>query len=212
MILYLFGGAETDLGQAPLLIDLINQTLEEIKPKQLLHVPYARMTVAPAEKYIWGEGWVSRHLHLDSVELLDARSKADVARANNPVVFMNGGSQRDVLYEKIEADKTLKHLVMHAPVVIGESAGAAVCGHYRRTYQDDHMAIKPGLGLLPDTIIIAHYFHRLRQQELQEALVLSKAGIGIGIDSLSGIRVDTADYPQVITPIGHQKIDVIKQS
>jgi cyanophycinase-like exopeptidase len=210
MILYLFGGAETDQGQAPQLIALINQVLDEIQPRQLLHVPYARTKVSPEEEYIWGEGWVSRFLHVHSIDLLDARNKKDSARANNPAIFINGGSQRDLLYETIEANPELKEIIMSAPYVIGESAGAAVCGQFRRTYENNSMVIRPGLGLVKDSVIIAHYFYRSRQQELVDALKMSKANFGIGIDSLSGIKIDTARYPQAFTFIGNKKVKLVR--
>lgn len=62
MKLYLFGGAEVELGQVEALIGSINQAISEIKPKQLLHVPYARLHVPKGEEDFWGEGWVRSKL------------------------------------------------------------------------------------------------------------------------------------------------------
>lgn len=81
MKLYLFGGAETDQGQAPTLKRLISDVLSKIKPKQLLHIPYARINVPEGEEDIWGEGWIPRDLNLKGIELLDARKQDDLVHA-----------------------------------------------------------------------------------------------------------------------------------
>lgn len=60
--------------------------LDEVKPKQLLHIPYARTVVPEGEEDVWGEGWVAKDLKLDGIELLDARNESDLAKANNPIL------------------------------------------------------------------------------------------------------------------------------
>lgn len=210
MKLYLFGGAEIDQGQAPILIQLINDVIAQIKPKQLLHIPYARIKVPKGEEAIWGDGWVSRDLNLEGIELLDACNEDDLKRAYRPVIFMNGGPQGDLLFKKITSDKRLYELVMNADYIIGESAGSMICAQYRPTYRDDQVITTPGLGILKDTIIEAHYTQRNRQQALQDEMKEAGAKYGIGIDSITGIVIDTKTYPNKYQVIGEGLVEFIK--
>lgn len=210
MKLYLFGGAETDQGQGPVLKRLINEALAEIKPKQLLHIPYARIKVPKGEKEIWGEGWVGRDLKLEGVELLDARSEHDLARADKPTIFMNGGPQRDLLYEKITSNKRLYNLVINADCIIGESSGAMVTGEYRRTYRNNKEVTMKGLGILKDTIIEAHYSQRNRHDVLRKEMRETGVKYGIGIDSITGIVIDTKTYPEEYKVLGSGLVELIK--
>lgn len=63
---------------------------------------------------------------LDGIELLDARENEDLEKAEKPLIFMNGGPQRDLLYKKIITNKLLNNLVMNADYIIGESSGAMI--------------------------------------------------------------------------------------
>jgi cyanophycinase len=209
MKLYLFGGAETDQGQAPILKQLINGVITDIKPKQFLHIPYARLEVPPEENDIWGEGWVSRDLNLDGIKLLDARSANDLSIAQNPTIFVNGGYQRDLLYQKIIHSKKLYDLVTNANFLIGESSGSTVCAEFRRTHKDGNVIIVPGLGMIKNTIIEAHYTQRNRHQTLRDEMNLSGAKYGIGIDSLTAIVIDTSEYPRDYQVIGNGQVECI---
>lgn len=211
MKLFLFGGAETDQGQAPILKKLINNVLTEIRPKQLLHIPYARIKVPSEEKDVWGEGWVSRDLRLDGIELLDARNKNDLTRADKPAVFMNGGPQRDLLYEKIINYRSLRSLVMRADYIIGESAGSMICAEYRRTYRNNQAVTTKGLGILKDTIIEAHYTEKDRHQALRDEMKETGAKYGIGIDSITGIVIDIKTYPEEYQVIGDGLVEFIRK-
>ena len=195
MKLYLFGGAETDQGQAPILKQLINDVIKDIKPKQILHIPYSRIDVPKEEEEVWGDGWVERDLKLEGIELLDARNEDDLARADKPTIFMNGGPQGDLLYEKITSNKPLNNLVMNAGFIIGESAGSMVIAEYRRSYRKDKVVVTKGLGILKDTIIEAHYTQRNRHQALRNEVKQSGAKYGIGIDSITAVVIDTETYP-----------------
>lgn len=210
MKLFLFGGAETDQGQAPTLIQLINDVIAEIKPKQLLHIPYARIKVPKGEEDIWGEGWVSRDLNLDGIDLLDARNEGDLKKANMPTIFMNGGPQGDLLFKKITSDKRLHELVMSADYIIGESAGSMICAEYRPTYRNDRTVTTNGLGILKETIIEAHYTERDRHQALRDEMRKVKAKYGIGIDSITGIVINTKTYPDEYQVIGNGLVELIK--
>ena len=191
MKLYLFGGAETDQGQAPIIKQLINDVIKDIKPKQILHIPYSRIDVPKEEVEVWGEGWVERDLELEGIELLDARNEDDLVRAEKPTIFMNGGPQGDLLYERITSNKHLYDFVMTARFIIGESAGSMVTGEYRRTYQNNKAVTTKGLGILKDTIIEAHYSQRNRHQALRNEMKESGAKYGIGIDSITRILINT---------------------
>lgn len=209
MKLYLFGGAETDQGQAPILKQLINLVLHQLQPQQLLHIPYARINVPKGEEDAWGEGWVERDFELNGVELLDARVESDLEKADNPVIFMNGGTQRDNLYDQIIANPKLHAVVMNAGIIIGESAGSMVCAEYRRTYRDGKAVTTRGLGILPSTIIEAHYSQRNRHQSLRNEMKECGAMYGIGIDSITAAVVDTATFPD-FQKIGDGLVDLVR--
>ncbi len=210
MKLYLFGGAETDQGQGPILKKMINDVLTEVKPSQLLHIPYARTIVPKGEEDVWGEGWVARDLELDGIELLDARNESDLAQANHPVIFMNGGPQRDNLYDKIIENQKLYDLVMNAEIIIGESAGSMVLAEYRRTYKGNVEITKKGLGILRSTIIEPHYLERNRYQLLRNEMKDVNADYGIGIDSICGIIIDTETYPEECQTVGDGLVEFVR--
>lgn len=135
MKLYLFGGAE-GTGEVDPLIMLLNQVIRDIKPRQLLHVPYARTNVPKGEEHYWGEGWAQVKLELEGVEYLDARIDADIARADNPAIFINGGKDHKLLIDSILTNPRLHNLIMDADYLIGESAGSMVVGEYQRNVID----------------------------------------------------------------------------
>lgn len=209
MKLYLFGGAEPTLNQVQTLLQLINNVIAEIKPQQLLHIPYARIKVPEGEEELWGEGWVPKKLNLDGIKLLDARSEEGLAQARDPVIFINGGPQRDLLYEEITRNKRLYDLVVRARCIIGESAGSMVCAEYRRTYRDGCAVTTKGLGLLKSTIIEAHYSERNRHQSLRGEMKETGAQYGIGIDSITGVVIDTDKYPNGYKVIGNGLVEFV---
>jgi cyanophycinase-like exopeptidase len=211
MKLYLFGGAETKKGEAPILKRLINEVLTQLKPKQLLHIPYARIEVPEGEEWTWGEGWVKKELKLEGIKLLDARNEKDLAHAKNPAIFMNGGPDIDFLYEKIASDKRLHYLVTNANYIISESAGSMVTGEYRLTYKTDPPTTTKGLGILKNTIIEPHYTQRGRQQALRKEMKECGAKYGIGIDSITGIVIDTKTYPEKYEVLGNGLVELIKK-
>lgn len=210
MKLFLFGGAEPKHESVSLLTQLMNEVLAEVKPKQVLHIPYARMVVPEGEEELWGEGWVQEKLKLENIDLLDARSEADLARANQPFIFMNGGPQRDNLYDHILGNKKLYELVMNANYVMGESAGSMVCAEYRRTVREGKELTVRGLGILKGTIIEAHYTERARHQLLRDEIKEAKAKYGIGIDSVTGIIIETSSYPYRYDVIGNGLVEFLK--
>lgn len=210
MKLYLFGGAETDQSEGPILKELINSVIARIKPKQLLHIPYARINVPEEEKEIWGDGWVARDLDLKGIDLLDARIKSDLTRAQKPTIFINGGPQHGLLYEKITSNNLLYNLVKNAGYIIGESTGSVITGEYQPTYKNDKAVTTKGLGILKDTIIEAHYTQRNRHQDLRDEMKESGAKYGIGIDSITGIVIDTETYPEKYKVLGSGLVEFIR--
>ena len=210
MKLFLFGGAETDQGQASTLKKQINTVLAEIKPKQLLHIPYARVEVPKGEEDVWGEGWVKRDLNLNGIELLDARAKEDLDKADSPTIFINGGPQRDNIYEKIISNSQLHHLTEKAEFIIGESSGSMVCAEFRITQKNNKGMTVKGLGILKDTIIEPHYSERNRQEALREEMKESKVKYGIGIDSITAVVIDTGSYPDNLKKIGEGIVDFVR--
>ena len=199
MKLFLFGGAETDQGQAPILKQQINAIISELKPKQLLHIPYARTNVPSNEEYVWGDGWVKRDLNLNGIDLLDARSEDDIARANNPLVFINGGGNSMILIEKLLENKKLHDLVTRAEYIIGESAGSKVIAEFMPLNNDVKNAITKGLGILKNTIIEPHYSQLKRQNKLRDEMKENNIQYGVGIDSITAIIIDTDTYPKYET-------------
>lgn len=211
MKLYLFGGAETNLGQAPALVKLINEVLAEIKPKQLLHVPFARRQIPKNEINIWGEGWISRALSLSGTELLDARNEKDLLRAKHPVIFVNGGHDHQGLYQEITHNKLLYKLIKDADYYIGESAGSMIVGTYQRNNNGTQPPIGKGLGILKSTIIEPHYTQRQRHQILKDEMKDTGADYSIGIDSLSAMVIDTNIYPDSYNSIGNGIVELIQK-
>ena len=213
MKLYLFGGAETDQGQAPQLISMLNQVVQTLRPKQLLHIPFARTDVPPGEESVWGEGWVQKGFDLEGIELLDARREDDLRRANQPVIFINGGNQGELLYQKVMGNQRLYELVMKAQYLIGESAGSKITAEYQRiTAADGTTAIRPGLGILPKTIIEPHYTERNRHQLLRDELYSTVgAQYGVGIDSLTAMVIDTDTYPESYGKMGEGLVEFLQK-
>lgn len=211
MKLYLFGGCETDQGQAPTLKKQINDIISNLKPKQLLHVPYARTDIPEGEEDVWGDGWVKRDLDLDGIELLDARNVADLEKAEKPLVFMNGGGQNFNLYQHITQNKKLHELVRNADVIIGESAGAMIHGAYFRADKDGEVITTKGLGFLKDTIMEPHYSQRNRHQLLRDEVKELDVKYGVGVDSITAIVVDTETYPDEYETIGDGLVDFVRK-
>jgi len=208
MKLYLFGGAETSLNQVDPLLKLMNRVILDIKPKQLLHVPFARLEVPKGEEKYWGEGWLRAKMDLNGIELLDARKKKDLAQAEKPAIFINGGPDHKGLLNAIKSDKRLYELVMNAEHLTGESAGSLVVAQYQHHFEGDKMEMIEGLGILKDTIIEPHYTERDRHQLLIEEMKQVNAKYGIGIDCITGISFELNEFPHKYTKIGKGLVEI----
>ena len=66
------------------------------------------------------------------------------------------------------------------------------------------------MGILKDTIIEAHYTQRNRHQALRNEMKQSGAKYGIGIDSITGIVIDTETYPNGYEVLGSGLVELIK--
>lgn len=86
-----------------------------------------------------------------------------------------------------------------------------VCAEYRRTYRDGNAVTTKGLGILKSTIIEAHYSERSRQQPLRDEMRETGAQYGIGIDSVTGIIIDTETFPRDYKVIGEGLVEFVKK-
>lgn len=166
--------------------------------------------VPEGEEDAWGESWVARDLNLEGIELLDAQNEADLERADYPAIFMNGGPQRDQLYDNSIANPRLHELVMGADVIIGESAGSMVCAEFRRIYREGKATTTKGLGILKDLIIEAYYTERDRHQFLRDEMVECGDAYGLGIDSLSAAVIEITTFPDEYQTIGSGLVELVR--
>lgn len=204
MKVYLFGGAETELGQVGRLLKLIEQTIKKTGKKQVLHIPFARIIASEPE---WSGDWYHRHIHLKDVEYLNASNEADIDKADNPLIFISGGSDKNNLTEKIRSNPKLWQLVKNASHIIGESAGAKTLGEYTRSGEINSPIIK-GLGIIKHTVIEPHYTQRNRQKLLEKEMGQSGIKYGIAIDSCTGIEFDLKDFPKKYSKIGEGLVEI----
>jgi peptidase E len=183
------------------LLGLIEQVIVETKPKQLLHIPFARVVATEPE---WEGDWFHRHIHLGSeIEYLNAMHEADIQKTKNPMIFLSGGGNNTNLLNTIKSDKRLFELVMHADFLIGESAGAKILGEFfRENSRNIDSAMLPGLGILKNTVMEAHYSQHQRQELLKKDMIDTGVKYGLGLDSFTGIIFELNDFPNNIIKIG----------
>lgn len=208
MKLFLFGGSELN-EERPMerLLGLIEQVIVETNPKQLLHIPFARVIATEPE---WEGDWFHKHIHIgNDIEYLNAANKADMEKVEKPMIFLSGGGNNTNLLEKIKSDQRLFELVMHADFLIGESAGAKILGEFfREKGSDTESAMLPGLGILKNTVIQPHYSHRQRQGLLEKDMTETGAMYGLGLDSFTGIIFEVNNFPEQIIKIGEGSYEI----
>jgi len=206
MKLILFGGAEVDQGQFLPQLKLIEQVIKRIDPKQVLHIPFARSRVIEKE---WDGDWFNENIHLDKTIYLNAKNEEDVDKANNPLIFMNGGGDNENLLNKIKENPKLLKLVENAEYVIGESAGAKVLGaSVRKKGSDENSELMKGLNIIKNTIIEPHYTERNRHGILIKDMKESGLPYGIGIDCVTAIEFDLNEFPEKYNKIGDGLVEV----
>lgn len=198
MKIILFGGAE--IGEVATELKQIEKVIKSLKPKQILHIPFARIKATEIE---WSGDWFHRHIHLKGVIYLNAKNKADIKKAKNPLVFMSGGGNNINLIKKIKGSQELLKIIKNASNIIGESAGAKVLATYFRTKGgDDKSKMEKGLDIIKNTVIEPHYTQRKRQKLLLKDMEQTGVKYGIGIDTLTAIEFEADKFPQKYKKIG----------
>lgn len=207
MKLILFGGAEIDKNQFIPQLKLIEKVIKKYKPKQVLHIPFARPKATEIE---WEEGWFQRHMNIGKIQYLNAKNAKDIAQAKKPLIFMSGGGGNVKLLQGIKKNPKLLKLVMSADVIIGESAGCKVLGAYFRTKgSDQNSKMMKGLGLVKDTAIQPHYIERKREKLLLKDLKDTNVKYGLGIDCVTALEIDTKTYPKKYKLIGKGVVELV---
>lgn len=205
MKLYLFGGAETDQGQSPLLKKLIKDVVLLLKPQQILHIPFARLHPSEEE---WKEGWFLETMKDTEIEILDARNEEDIQKAKNPLIFINGGHGCYDLLNRVSNDKRILQFILNAEYIVAESAGSKLMGERQRGENVENKIVE-GMGILKNTIIESHYTEKGRQQLLKNEIQKSGMKYGVGIDSLTALVVDPSEFPEKWEKIGGGNVDII---
>lgn len=207
MMLFLFGGAEIGIASVgpAILKKQIKETLLQLHPKSILHIPFARLHPTEVD---WKEGWFPEMMHDASIQLLDARNTKDIDNAEGSAIFINGGSGRKDLIDNLQRDKKLIELVMHAQYIVAESAGSMAMGEYLTADQSSAEIVK-GLGLLKSTIIEVHYSEKNRQELLRNDLCRTHMRYGVGIDCATALVTDPQEFPNKWKKIGVGKVYVI---
>jgi len=203
MKLFLFGGAEIDIPSrsVSLLKNLIKESLLQIKPKSVLHIPFARLQAIPEDKGEWDEGWFKQLLVDTGIEVLDARIQSDIDKATDSVIFINGGPERKTLVDTVSKNNGLLQKIVNAEYIIAESAGSMAMGEYMRISRTDDNVMK-AFGILKDVVIEPHYTERNYQRFLPGDMEKSGVKCGIGIDSATGIVIDPKEFPNKWKKIG----------
>lgn len=203
MNLFLFGGAEIDIPtrSVSILKGFMKETLIKLKPKSILHVPFARPQPVFENKGEWSEGWFKKMMIDSGIKIFDARNNRDIEKAENSVIFISGGSERKELIETINENNKLLKLILNSKYIVAESSGSMVVGEYFRISRNDNNVMK-GLGILKNVIIEPHYTERDYKKFLPEDMKKSGVKYGIGIDSATGIIVDPQEFPEKWKKIG----------
>ena len=203
MKLYLFGGAG---GEAATELKLISDTIQGLHPKQVLWIPFAR--IQPSVEPDWRGDWPHRYMDWSGIEFLDASNEDDMARVENPVVFISGGSKGYNLMDELQKRPHLVELIHQADYVIGESKGTMALGTHFRDGKDTSVPLRQGLAIIRNTVIEPHYTERSGQKRLATTMRETDAHYGIGIDERTAITFDLADFPAKWEKIGEGNVEV----
>lgn len=205
MKIILFGGSEP--GQTAFQLKMIEKVIRETGVKQVLHIPFARTQTSEEE---WMPGWFGRGIELEKgVDYLNAENGEDIAKADDPLIFMSGGGENLNLLKKIKDNPRLLELVTNASFIIGESAGAKVLAEYFRTKGSDiSSAMVKGLGIIKNTVIQPHYIQRERKELLLKDMKDTGVKYGLGIDSITAIEFDAGQFPEKTKKIGKGIVEI----
>ena len=80
---------------------MIEKIIRDINPKQVLHIGFARTVTDEEERA--GDRF-HRNIQITDIEYLNAENPEDIAKAENPLIFISGGSEPQRLINKINAD------------------------------------------------------------------------------------------------------------
>lgn len=207
MKLFLFGGAEIDIPSrsVSILKNLIKESIIQIKPKSILHIPFARLQVVPEDKGEWNEGWFKKLLEDTGIEVFDARNQVEIDKADGSVVFINGGPERKTLVDMINKNNLLLQKILSAEYIVAESAGSMAMGEYMRISRTDNNVMK-ALGVIKNVVIEPHYTEKNYKQYLPGDMEKSGVKYGIGIDSATGIVLDPKKFPNKWKKIGEGNV------
>lgn len=206
MKIYLFGGAERDLGQSEPLYSMIGNIINKINPKQVLHIPHAYTRYSLRKRH---EKIKSRINLKENIELLTATKQPDIKKAKNPLILITGGGNQEKLVDKIRSNKKLFELIINASWIIGESAGAMVLCKYMRNRADNPDKIIKGLNLVKNSLLEPHYTERGRHQLLREEMKQAGVQYGIGIDCVTGISFERGEFPEKYEKIGDGLVEIV---
>lgn len=145
---------------------------------------------------------------MPEVDILDANYQKDLDLAKNPLIFVGGGNDHNTLLKNINENKSLKDLIFNAEYYFGDSAGSMVVASRQRSLGVESPLME-GLGILKDVIIEPHYTQRNRQQLLKKEMKSESIKIGIGIDEISGIKIDLDIYPNSWKKLGKNKVELL---
>ena len=204
MKLFLFGGAPAHNGHANIkpLLKLIEQTIKDINPKQIFHIPFARTIATEPER---DGDWFHKHIQLEWIEYLNAANEGDIEKVNSPLIFISGGGKTANLLDKIKADSKLEQLIKNASHVIGESSGSMVLWSKVRIGENQ---LVEWLWIIKDTIIEPHYTEWNRQEMLANEMKEKNVKYGIGIDVETAMVFDVENSPEKYTVMGDGIVEV----
>ncbi len=207
MKVILFGGAET--GEGIKEMKMIERVIKREKPKQVLHIPSARVTTKEPE---WQGDWYHKNIKHPGIIYLNSENKVDMAKVKNPLIFISGGSSIMNLHAVLKKNPKLVRLIKNASCIIGESAGAKMLGAYFRVSGSDPKSkMAKGLNLIKDTAIEAHYTQRKREKILELDMEEAPVRFGVGIDTITALEFDTETFPTKIKKIGKGKVVIREQ-
>ncbi len=208
MRLILFGGAEVALGQVKPELKLIEKVIKRLKPKQVLHIPFARTRAKEKE---WREGWFAKNVYIGNIKYLNAKRKQDIRKTSDPLIFISGGGEKINLMRKIRSNPNLLHLIKNASRIVGESAGSEILGAYFRSKgADPRSPMMKGLDIIKNAVIEPHYTERKRQKLLLKDMQQARVQYGIGIDCMTAIEFEVNAFPKKYKKIGTGAVVVRK--
>jgi len=206
MKLYLFGWADAEIKEIEKQLKLFEDIIKKVKPKQVLHIPFARSP--ETEKALWGPDRFIKHIDLQGSEYLNATNPDDIIKAEDPMIIITGGGQTANLLEKIQWSPKLLELINNAKHIIGESSGSMILAEYARVKNKTGTNLIKTLGIIKNTIVEPHYTQRESQQLLTEEIQKTSMKYGIGIDEITGMEVDLETFPREWKKIGDGNIEI----